>query len=447
MKLILRDHFRRWWWVWALGAILQSTFCWFSSTNTPPPKDFFASMFAIFLGPFLLQFDLQRGFAKTLTILPLTTRQIGRAWWLAAVGLPAIALSLLAFLSAGISHLFNPTGNFQSGWLAMNSIVSLLFLGTGFFLIQNFSNTAGVSWWDKLSNAVCGILWGGIIGGWMLISKFVFDSPEKTMWALGIGTIATVVGWFRAKQLVMNRANFRLASQRTKNSRGQYKTPAGFGGLPFLMQTTILRSVLFGFVILGVMTFWMPFISHDSIHVLFHSSIPVQVITSMITAITFPLLFVAMIQIFPIVFQMRFLRTLPISPSVLAATLVFLPVISMAVLCLIIVALTSPVAGAAIVLPVFKSFLMTATLAAVAILLVVSRGLDILTYFLIIFGCVLSSTMSILHGGNFPLWFKITLAIVIIGFSFVLTRRMLTRSSHAYRNPPAMMNAWGGGWR
>jgi len=448
MKNLILDHLRRWWWVLALFALLQSIIGWFSATSTPPPKDFSMAMFIIFTGPLLLQINLQRGYTRAIVTLPMTGRQIARSWWLVVVGLPAILLTSFMFLGAGISCLIHPDRIFNGDWLVPNSLVTLMFLGSSFLMLTGFMAGPGGTWWEYTRNMICSVLWGGSLGGWGLISKHLFDTPTKTMWALAGGTVLTVLGWFRAETLVRERAGFRAGIQPTKHKRGQYKAPAGFGGLPFLMHTSIFRSVLIGFFMLAVMTVWMSFISHGSLQLLFHGSARAQVLTSMTTAISMPLLFVAMFQIFPVALQIRFLRTLPISPSVLAAMLVFLPVISGGVLCSIIVALAFPVAGAAVILPVLKCFLLIATLSAVAILLLVSRGFDILTYILIVFGCVLSGILSIVfHGAELPLWSDLTLAVAIIGLSFVVTRRMLTRSSHAYQvRTNQLMSAWGGGW-
>lgn len=437
MKLIILDHLKRWWLVWIAIGIYN----YFILLDNRKGMDYISFPILLWLSAFALNFDLQRGSGRVLTTLPVSARQIGRAWWILSVALPTLFLAMISSL-AMLIHSVGSVNGFSMGDLVVTTITKALFFGSLFYLL--IGSPPG-----QPQNAIAWVrtifTMGFFLG--IFFIKPAFDPPQGIILLLA-AAIFTVIGWFRAEQMVLQRAGFRPGIQIGKRKPGQYKAPAGFGGLPFLMQTTILRSVLFGLAILGMMTFWMSFIPHDSFRVLSHSSIPVQVITSMITAITFPLLFVAMIQIFPIVFQMRFLRTLPISPSILAATLVFLPVISMAVLCLIIVALASPVVGDAIVLPVFKSFLTTATLAAVAILLVVSRGLDILTYFLIIFGCVLSSTMSIIHhGGDIPLWGDIALSVVIIAYSFVITRRMLTRSSDAYRVRANLMNAWGGGWR
>ncbi|MCX6894502.1 MAG: hypothetical protein NTZ16_03145 [Verrucomicrobia bacterium] len=444
MKLLILDHLRRWWWALALFAILQSIFGWFSATGSPPPKDFSLAMLSILVGPVLLQSSLQRGVARAIVALPLTARQIARSWWLMAVGLPTVTLALFILLGAGFSRLIHPDRIFNEDWLVLNSLVNLMLLGSSFLLFTGFMTGPGGSRWEYARNMICSVIWGASIGGWQMISKHLFDTPTKTMWALAVGTVLTVVGWFRAERMVVQRAGFRPGVQSTQRKPGQYKAPTGFGGLPFLMHTTTLRSVLIGFLMLAMMTLWIPFVSHDSTRMLVHGSMRTQIISSMATTTSMPLLFVAMFQIFPVVLQIRFLRTLPISPSVLAATLVFLPMISVGVLCLITVALAGPMAGVAVLLPVFKNFLLTVTLSAIAILLIVSRGLDILTYFLIVFGCIVSTSLSLmLHGAELPLWGNVTLAVVIIGTSLAVTRRVLTRSSHAYR---VLANPFGAGW-
>ncbi len=442
MKLIIRDHLRRWWWVWVLNALVQSIVGWFSAINTPPPKEFFNAMFMLFVGPFLLQFDLQRGIARTLVALPLTAGQIARGWWLAAVGLPVITLGSFMFLSAGISHRVNPAGVFNVSWLAMCSLVSLLFLGTSFLVLMSFSNGWGGSWWDKLRNMICGTFWGLSIGGWPLISKHLFDTSTKTLGVLVVGAGLTMIGWFRAERMVLQRAGFRPGVQLGKRQPGRHQAPAGFGGLPFLWQKLLLQVGRFALIFVGYMLL-MQVLMHGEAKLsprqLFEASLP--------ALSSFGYFFMYIFLVLPMIMQLRLLRTLPISANSLAATLVLLPTAPILFIGLVWAAVGGGVSPGENIFHISSYFLTSAAMLAIVVPIFVWQGLKSGSYLLVV---VL--TMGSILG---PVFFNTTkippvltalVSLGLIALAFELTRRLLRSSSHAYRPPPAMMSGWGG-WR
>jgi hypothetical protein len=381
----------------------------------------------MFLGPFLLLFDLQRGFARTLTALPLTARQIGRGWWLAAVGLPAIVLSSLAFLSAGISYLIHPSGNFHGEWLAMNSIVSLLFLGTSFLVLMGFPNGQGGSWWDHVRNTVCGVLFYFSIVCWSSISKYLFDSPAKTMWVLVIGTMLTIAGWFRAEQLVLNRAGFRLASQRSGKQRAQHKLSKGFSGIPLLV-TTMLTRILLG---------WLLFIAFMAgLAVLEgHTTSLNNFFESIVAATSFFSVW--------IIWMIIMFQTVPFSSTTLAFVFVLLPVASALTLGGITAIFAFPAAGAAKSLVLAGNFIMPATLVALCIPMIFTRDPLYLILFVIIFCLTFVQTFAL---DKLPLSLVASISGLLVIASFFLTRKWLASSSDAYRVQPNPFNSsWGWG--
>ena len=442
MKLIIRDHLRRWWWVWVVNVLVQSIVGWFSATNTPPPKEFFNAMFMVFVGPFLLQFDLQRGIARALVALPLTARQIARGWWLAAVGLPAITLGVFTFLSAGTSHLLHPDGIFNLEWLAMSSLVGLLFLGTSFLVLLGFSTGWSGSWWDKLRNTICGAFWGLTIGGCPLVSKHLFDTPTKTMWVLVVGTGLTLIGWFRAERMVLQRAAFRPGIQLGRRQPGQHQAQAGFGGLPFLWQNLLIQVGRFALIFVGYMLL---------IQVLMHGGAklsPRQLFEASLPALSsFGYFFMYMFLVLPMIMQLRLLRTLPISANALTATLVLLPTAPILFIGLVWAAVSGGVPDGGNIFHISSSFLTSAAMLAIAVPVFVWQGLKSGSYLLVvvlmmvsILGPVFFNTMKI------PPAITALVSLGLIALAFELTRRLLRSSSRAYRPPPTTMTGWGG-WR
>jgi len=432
MKQIVLDHLKRWWGLWGLGAIFASAAGWLSATDPPPPDEIFVlPLSAMILGPVLLQTYLQRGFARTLATLPLTARQIGRGWWLAAVGLPAIVMSSLAFLSAGISYLIHPGGNFHGEWLAMNCIVSLLFLGTSFLFLMGFPNGRG-----GMRGIVWGVLLGSSIGGWFSISKYLFDSPTKTMWVLVIGTGLTIAGWFRAEQLVLNLAGFRLASQRSGKRQAQYKLSQGFSGIP-LLATTMLTRILLGWLLFIAFMAGLAVLEGrtTSLNKFFES-----IIWSISFFSVWIIWMIIMFQTFPILLQLRLLRTLPLSTTTLAIVLVLLPVMSTLTLGGITAIFAFPVAGAAKSFVLAGNFLMTAALVALCIPMIFTRETFYLILFVMIFGLAWVQTFTL---DKLPLSLVASISGLLVITSIFLTRKWLASSSEAYCVQPNPFNsAW-----
>lgn len=147
MKRIILDHFRRWWLVLTAILIAYFVFLAFSihenSSQTSNDRNVasvqhtinavhntFIFQILMFLGLFLI-FDLQRGLARVLTSMPVTTKQIGRAWWLASVAFPAMALGVIGLLALLIfSGGTNPLIMLEN--YLMNWILAVFYLGAIF---------------------------------------------------------------------------------------------------------------------------------------------------------------------------------------------------------------------------------------------------------------------------------------------------------------------------
>jgi len=93
-----------------------------------------------FIFDFLLIWDFQRGLPRVLTSLPITPRRIGRAWWLASVALPSMALGViglfaLLFFSGGTNTLFLLNNSLMS-W-----VIATLYLGAMFGALTFMTTT------------------------------------------------------------------------------------------------------------------------------------------------------------------------------------------------------------------------------------------------------------------------------------------------------------------
>ncbi|MEI7729559.1 MAG: hypothetical protein WCO56_08295 [Verrucomicrobiota bacterium] len=435
MKRLMLDYFRRWWWVLVIGATLELVMGWFAATHTEnnnfDPASSFQFQIALFTGAFLLSFDLQRGAARTVAALPLTARQIGRAWWLMTVGIPATVLISLLGLGAGLFHWFHPATVFPVNRLGLASLFTLLSLGSLFTLIFNTTQGMQGSRPQRAFNLVGGGLVGLMIGGGFIIFQDITNNPIKCALFIGVGSVLTVVGWFRAGQFVVGRASFRVAGLQTKAPRGQHRAPIGFGGVPLLIRVVSVRAFLIGLAMIVMMPLFL---------VLQGRMTSWREVIDIMGGVGnfFPFYFIILFQIIPSLTQLRFLRTLPLTASHLAAVMfaiVLLPLIALGVL---VAGFGGLVVGASASLAVLKSYTFTLAPASLCIFFFIWRGVGVQAFAALIltmvaFQFVPLGLQSCFQNRVIPFSLMAGIAGGCILLSFLGTRRLLTHSSRVYR--------------
>jgi hypothetical protein len=358
------------------------------------------------------------------------------------VAFPAIAFGIIGLpavlIFSGGTNIKILLENYLVNW----SLVAL-YLGAAFGAVTFMKTTIPDTFTDRIRTFLSNSLFGLTIVGFLFIQ---LENPAITTTALIFAAYATlsVLGWFRAEQMVLQRASFKLVAKSSNKKPAQHKIPQGFGGLPYLVQRVFIQSTLIGLALMAFMILFMSF--------LLRGENPVQAMVSMTQGGSTPYVFyILMFSIIPVVFQLRFLRTLPISTSTLAATLIFLPIFSIAAVGLIVTTVASLILGEAVIMPTANSFLMLGAKAAIVVSIVVWRGLEAGTY-LLIFLLVLSDSLVslgmtiIFHLGSKsparPWWVNLTIFILCLAASFALTKRLLTKSSSAYRVRTMLGNAW-----
>jgi len=395
----------------------------------------------IFYLGILLTMDLQRGLARVLTTLPVTTKQIGRALWLASVAIPAAGVMAIGFLSLLTFFIgANRAMPLESYWVAC--AIAAPTLGATFGAMTLMRTATPDTFIDRIGNVFSNVFLMLPIFGLLFFDK---TNPNLTVAALIFAalTILTVIGWFRAGHLVLNRAGFRLASRHPRKQTEQRKTPVGFGGIPFLITKTasqVFRNYLIIVVVmLGVTIF---FVRHRSLQNAVEST------NGGYNLVLFSAWAVGIFQVLHIFIQLRLLRTLPISTTKLAALLVILPVASFAVLSLILGAFLYAFIGQAEAFKIAAIFLIPMTIAALAIPLFLWSGFERNSLALIGLTFFLSLTLPIFYGlDGVPLLFRCAVAIILISISFFATKYLLPRSSKAYRIQLSNLGAWGMGRR
>jgi hypothetical protein len=392
------------------------------------------------LGIFLTM-ELQRGLARVLTTLPVTTKKIGRALWLASVAIPAVGLTVIGFLALLVFSI-GANRAMPLGSYLVACVLAAPTLGA-MFGAMTFTRTAIP---DTFIDRI-GTMFSNLFLMLPIFGLLFFDKTNPNLPVAGLIfaalTILTIIGWFRAEQLVLNRAGFRLASRHPRKQTGQNKTPAGFGGIPFLIIKTTSQVFLMYLIIVVVMLgVTMLFSRHRSLQNAVEST------AGGYNLVLFSAWAVGIFQVLHIFTQLRLLRTLPISTTKLAALLVFLPTASLALMSLILGTFLYAFIGQAEAFEVAAIFLIPITIADLAIPLVLWSGWERNSLALIGFVFFLSLTLPIFFGlDQVPLSFRCAVAIIIVSISFIATKYLLPRSNKAYRLQLSNLGAWGMGGR
>jgi hypothetical protein len=455
MKLIILDHFRRWRVAMILFGVIFFLFAgFFSRVCIPETSDtlihvllnqtifcVYVFQVLIFYLGFFLTLDLQRGLARALTTLPVTTRRIGRALWLASVAIPAAALTIIGFFALLVFSI-GANKALPFGSYLVTCLFAAPTLGAMFGAMTFTTTTIPETFIDRIRTMFSNGFVMLPIFGFLFFDRKNPNFTEAILLFLAL-TILSVIGWIRAEQLVLNRAGFRPASRQPRKQTAQYKTPTSFGGIPFLIAKTTGQVVLMYLFMAAIMLVIPMFMEG---HRTFQDSIRIN--AGGYNLVIFSAWAVGIFQVFHMLIQLRLLRTLPISTTQLASLLVFLPIASLVLLSIILGTFFFPFIGQPKALEVAATFVTPMTIVSIGIPLVFWLGLERNTMVLIGFVFFLSVTLPIWFGlDKVPLSIRCAVTAFLIGASFFVTKYLLARSSKAYRIQLSNLGAWGMGGR
>ncbi|HZR16867.1 MAG TPA: hypothetical protein VFE51_06025 [Verrucomicrobiae bacterium] len=447
MKRVMLDHFRRWWWVLALTGLLEFWVGRLIANRPQDPFEFWALLVSLWAGANLLSFDFKRGLLRPVSTLPLTARQVGRSWWLATVPLPAIGLTALLFLGAGTFCHLHPEKALPTTHLALGSLFTLVWLGSGFPMIFGATRGLGGSPWRVTWNFFLSALGILMLFGSMLLAQGASNSPIKCVVLLGVGGFLTVVGWVDAERFDVGRGvqfyrgrpeppnlgrhRFQLTPLESKVSENQTPAEAGYGGVWFFVLSRVIRMfwiIAATSALTALLWAWRgsPMAGHSGV-VLFAGS-------GSLMSFGFMIVF----QLLPALRHLRLLRTMPISGIGLSAAL-------MAIMLLPLIALGAASAAVAAIVfdpPSALTFLSDYTFAlapaSLCVVLLVWLGDGKLSYALLIlifFGSqqVQLRLQSLLHVLELPVSLAAAIAAACVLLALPLTLLALRSSRLAYR--------------
>jgi len=256
---------------------------------------------------------------------------------------------------------------------------------------------------------------------------------------LGIGGLLTVVSWFRAEQFSLGRAEpfnpgragIRLTPLPSTNPSTYHRPPEGYGGIPFLISTSFVRMLSWVAAMLALMALLQQWQGQAM-----PRDVAITIFGGMGSLMSCG--FIIVFQFLPVLRQLRYLRTLPISATHLAATMLGIVILPLIALGALVAGGAGLVLGAPAGLTVLKSYTFILAPASLCVFFAVWRGDGIQTYVLLaitLFG--LQQVQLRLQTAPLSLEPPFSLGGAIAGIcvllAFVLTRFALMHSSHAYR--------------
>lgn len=430
MKRIILDHYRRWWWV-LLACCLQAFWVGRMSVSTLKNGfEFWVMIVTMWTGANLLSFDLKRGSKRVCANLPLTQRQIGIAWWLATVLIPATVLTILLFLGA----ICSPSNNaIPVRQLFLVSLLIWGWLGTYFVMTfppPSFLEKGG----SKILGVVSSLLATFSLFGSMLICTGATNSLTKFSLLFVPGAILLVVSWFRASEWYFTKGAIGSTTLQIKLFQAKPQAVTDFGGVAFLFHTLYVRMILVWGTCLCfyLIAAWgvKKYMTADSVNAVLNP--------------WFPPLISCLFMILPIdgLFRkLRFLRTLPLSSGRLATMLILLPLpafITVAILVSSFIAWQSGIQSAVISL---KTFAWLFVPISIYIFLAVWQGRRIQGYallFMILF--LLVFTFSLLRQSELfqtlPFGIVASISAASLLVCLALTRFTLRHQSQALKATP-----------
>lgn len=448
MKRLILDYFRRKWWILAFGAVCQFGVGWFVGSNADKP--FFLPLslqlqIALYMGSMLMGLDLQRGFVRALATLPVTAKEMGRGFWLVGVGIPAVVLPVLLFLGAGSFNLFHPNTAFPGHRLASLSVLILIWLGAAYAVFSNV--TPGFNGTGRLlaRNLLLGTLWLMTIGSGFLFLKDASQTPSALVSYFGFGVVLTAAGWLRAEQSVLDRVSFRVVASESKKKKGQYCAPTGYGGVPYFIVTTCVRMFLIGVASVSVLAIFA------AVMVLKDHTKSWDKAIGMLGSVggTAQLWVIVFLQLMFVLMQLRFLRTLPLSPTRLASLMIAIAIIPIITLGAVVVGVVGLCLGVPAEMTILRSYTLILAPASLCVFFGVRLGIGRQTYALLFITMFAFQTLPNVFwtNGKMPFSLIAALAVVCVALSFLLTRRSLTHGSKGYRVQanPFGFPAWGAG--
>ncbi len=332
----------------------------------------------------------------------------------------------------------------------MASLFTLVWLGMDFTLVFNATRGFYGSPWRFISNSFISILTVTAFFGSMAFATNASKSPEKSAVLLGLGAVLTAIGWLRAEQFELGRAGIylgragqidmgrpdrsgvHLTPLQTKVRTAPHLVPRGYGGMTFLLNSTFVSA----FLNLVAMVALMALVWLYQDQAIARSRNMVMGLVPMGSVMCG--WFFIFSRFMPLLRQLRFLRTLPVSATRLAFVMlaaVLLPLMAAGAL---VAGIAGLFLGTSEALTVLTSFTLVLAPAALCMSFAVWRSdrIEVYAFLLLTMVGFLLGPMYLRMLFHYPEHSNILIGPVVsicLLSAFLLTRLVIRRSSRAYR--------------
>lgn len=447
MKRVVLDHLRRKAWLLALGAVVAAPLGW--GIGALPEKGApsllgLVVQLGVLLGPGLLLYDLQRGAAGALALLPLSRRELARAWWTLGVGLPASLYSLAFAAGFFAGDWFSPGASHDIGRLFTALLWLWLITGTAFFALIQIPKGPAAGWKQQAANmGWVLVIWCGLLAGKIPLNA----ATLPILLTLGVG--GTVLGWVFAERLVSRHPRPAEAAASAAPARlkpAPVSRPAWGDGLVYLTGQLCLRTVGAAALLIGALMLYHVF-THDG-------QSRRSPAASALLQCTGALPMLVLIGLQFLVSQLRLLRTLPLSTFGLSSLLLGLTLLPLVLIGLGAAGVTALLGEERVMFFVVLYGLVAAAAAALGLLGLIAVGggkRGMVLVLLCFFGAQIALVPLMMHAfgpDSRPSSGIVAVVslLVMLGVFFALPA-VLARSGRIYRPgaPGLWRPAWGRG--
>lgn len=244
MKRLILDFIRRWRVGYGVAALFALVFMAQSFFGTAQSHAIYPV--AVYFGAFLLSFDFMRGSTRVFAALPLSAREIGRAWWHLGVTLPVLLAAFIRMAMELTMWISQPAHPIEWTRFLISSLWDFVYAGTAYFLLtfQPIALKGAVAGSRNLIGGIWGAAWGLSFGGVALVAHALPGhwSQFNPWTALGMaaGGCLTMAAYFQADRAAVTRMAFRpLASINgsPKHAAPQFSPGKSLVGIPHLIWT------------------------------------------------------------------------------------------------------------------------------------------------------------------------------------------------------------------
>jgi hypothetical protein len=449
MRRIIEDFLRRWWAVY-LGFFIAHFFLerFAAGLTSDGPQfregDNFLTMAMrashgvltlfrlqiIFGFAMWLAADFWRGRARVMATLPISARDQAQALWIVTALVPAVSMTAISLLC--IAWFSKPPVDWTQQ--AVRPILTLLTFPAFFGMQAVLAGLYRLTIERPIASAFFNFTLFLPAVAWYLGQKEEIPAPVRNICALALATVC-VIGWFRRGQVVSQFAAIRASA--LTGSRGDSKTRSslGHGGMQYLVSRTIVRATSRALALMAL----------NLLIVRVNGKIDIAQITTMLAQSGFIFIFIT-IEFLQVVTHVRYLRTLPISTTVLTTLLMSLPLAVIIIIAAIFTSMAVVLQGPSVVIPMLKAFTLMIAIQWLPTVVGLWKGFGSLSYasiFAPIFG-FLGLQMLLLRFGisHIPEWAGLVVTFTLLIFAFVLTRWMIARGNAAYKVRPIGWFGW-----